>query len=144
MFVANPELRKAAFGYVRLNWFKSVSHFSDPLPQIWLPPTPIAHGAVGQDGLMTPTRGQGSRCSASSPFCPFPDRATENGFGPRIDASPTVKGRRLSTHPARSPAPAAPVVTRDGHRTNIAVTVMTKTLRVALSSGGRRRQTRQG
>jgi hypothetical protein len=55
MFIANPELRKAAFGYVQLNWFKSVSHFSDPLPQIWLPPTPNNTGrneAVGQDGSM--------------------------------------------------------------------------------------------
>jgi hypothetical protein len=30
MVVANPELRETAFGYVQLNWCKSVSHFSGP------------------------------------------------------------------------------------------------------------------
>jgi hypothetical protein len=55
VFVANPELRKASFGYIRLNWFKSVSHFSDPLPRIWLPQLHSTRwtGAVGQDGLKT-------------------------------------------------------------------------------------------
>ena len=55
VFVANPELRKASFGYIRLNWFKSVSHFSDPLPLIWPPQLHSTRwtGAVGQDGLKT-------------------------------------------------------------------------------------------
>jgi hypothetical protein len=35
MFVANPELSIAAFGYVQSNGFESVSHFPSAFPQIW-------------------------------------------------------------------------------------------------------------
>jgi hypothetical protein len=78
--------------------------------------------------------------------------ATAKWSSARMCAAASIVGdgklRRsdLSPRSARSHAPAAPVVTRDGNRTNITVTVVTETPRVTgiLSSGGRRCQTCQG